>query len=651
LLAGSLDRISSTTERSAFIHHLAQSDRSVFSFLAEEVLKHQEPYVKVFLLETSILPELSPALCQAVTGRSDAEAILDELYRRNLFLVAADAATTTFRYHALFAEFLRGRLAQEMPDRITELHCRAAEAETIPARAISHYLAAQLWEQAAKTVEQLGEHLVRDGLLDTLRGWIEALPTSVREAHPRLIHFLGVCAIQRGALEEATSLLERARRDFEAAGDVAGQGEVLLELVGVASQQHNYARQAALVHQALAYPLPPHGRVQVLMARVWQLYHQGDLNQVDTDVGQALQVTLESGEPRAFNILAPILRMHLALLPGGAERLERYCRQALARFGEGVGPVQAGAHSLLGYIHFLRGEVDEAVHEAERARAISQQLGGFTYLDVEVDYVLLSTSFVRGDYAAVEHFWEARLLWFEQALALRFYTVSVLQFIGRAQWMLGNLDRMRQTYARISAIVDPQELSEVKVSRMLTRALVEISDRRYADAERTLRPVIPLEQKMRAWFVFGSPRLLLAYLYLQWNRPQEALDELAPVLAECERNGTPGLILQEGAMMTPLLRLAVERGLHSTFAASLLDALGAGGDIKPVPVPDTGETLTAREVQVLRLIAAGARNHEIAEKLVISEHTVKVHVTNIFGKLRVSSRTQAAARARELRIA
>ncbi|MBI2953357.1 MAG: response regulator transcription factor [Chloroflexi bacterium] len=68
-------------------------------------------------------------------------------------------------------------------------------------------------------------------------------------------------------------------------------------------------------------------------------------------------------------------------------------------------------------------------------------------------------------------------------------------------------------------------------------------------------------------------------------------------------------------------------------------------------VPDTGETLTIREIEVLRLIAQGASNQQITEQLVVTEHTVKTHVTSILRKLNVTSRTQAAARARDLGIA
>ena len=144
--------------------------------------------------------------------------------------------------------------------------------------------------------------------------------------------------------------------------------------------------------------------------------------------------------------------------------------------------------------------------------------------------------------------------------------------------------------------------------------------------------------------------MMLAHLHLRCKREKEAWSQFAPFLAECEQMNLPGLILQETMIAVPLLRLAIERKSHVDFSQRLLDQLSASDFPRPVPVPETGETLTARETEVLKLIVEGASNQAIAQRLVISEHTVKAHITSIFAKLQVASRTEAAARARELRL-
>ncbi|MGW8225791.1 MAG: hypothetical protein ACWGOY_08655, partial [Anaerolineales bacterium] len=251
LLAGSLDNITSASDRTAFIQDLALSDRYVFDFLTDEVLKRQEPEVRAFLLETSILAEITPSLCAAVTGRSDAQSVLEELYRRNLFLIQAGGTAKAYRYHSLFAEFLREQLGREMPERIAELHRCAAEAQktTAPTRAIAHYLSAELWDDAAQTIEQVSEEFVRQGLLKTLNGWINALPVQVRDTHPRLLYVSGMLALQRGELNDALTLLETARRMFKRGDDQANLAEVLPLMIDTVSRQHDYVRQADLIQE------------------------------------------------------------------------------------------------------------------------------------------------------------------------------------------------------------------------------------------------------------------------------------------------------------------------------------------------------------------------------------------------------------------
>lgn len=140
LLAALLDTIDAPDERARFLAHLAGTERYLFDYLADEVLNRQDPFARAFLLETSVLPELTPQACQALTGRNDDAAVLDDLYRRNLFLVrlsdgghhsvdgrTSTVETATYRYHDLFRVFLRERLRRDAPEWFQQLRARAAQ--------------------------------------------------------------------------------------------------------------------------------------------------------------------------------------------------------------------------------------------------------------------------------------------------------------------------------------------------------------------------------------------------------------------------------------------------------------------------------------------------------------------------------------------
>jgi LuxR family maltose regulon positive regulatory protein len=106
--------------------------------------------------------------------------------------------------------------------------------------------------------------------------------------------------------------------------------------------------------------------------------------------------------------------------------------------------------------------------------------------------------------------------------------------------------------------------------------------------------------------------------------------------------------LDAGPGMIPLLRRASSRGIAPGYVARLLEATGQPPFSQPSVDQPLVEPLTPREVEVLSLIAGGLRNQEIADQLVISLATVKRHISNIYGKLGVSHRTQAVAHAQEL---
>lgn len=658
LLAISLRQSASPADRRTLLTHLAHTDRYVFDFLAEEVLNRQSQDVRVFLLQTSILDELTPGLCRAVTGRPDAAALLQDLEHRSLFLSAVgvppDRVTAVYRYHPLFAEFLRGRLGQEMPGDVAELHRRAARAQPVPARAIPHYLAAQDWDAAAEAMEQVGQTLFYQGNIAATGRWIAALPEAVLAARPRLNLLLGEYAFQQGEWPLARLCLERAAQH---PGDHVG--EALAMLASCALLQNDWVTAAGLVEQALQYPLTPFVRVHLLMNRAWLAAGGQDWDGVQANVVAAVDLALEAvarspseGEASLLT-LAFYLKPGLVALPGVLPRVESFYRRAeQITDAEGLraGPLRLAVEELGAFIHLWRGHLDEAARAARNALALKERLGGYPFAGLDALACLAFVHVARGEDAQAVACAEEVL---RQAQAGKPDMLDValgLFTLGRIYALQGRREELRDVYTHFCAL-DLHEIWPLLPAlhpHLLLEGLLQFAERRYEAAEGTFRRALEWEEQVPILRVYANPRLLLARLYLEQNRPQAALAHLALLLAYCEEQNTPGLILKEGATVVPLLRLALTHNIHAAFVSRLLAILGPVAARVSLFIPETGETLTAREVEVLHLLMAGCSNREIAAQLVLSEATVKTHLAHIFQKMDVSTRRQAVARAREL---
>ena len=139
-----------------FVAEFTGSHRFVLDYLVEEVLDTQPDGIRTFLLDTCVLDELTAGLCDALTGRTDGQQTLEALERANLFVIPLDDERRWWRYHHLFADALRARLAADDPDRVRRLHRVAAgwyAGEGRLPEAVPHALAGDDVEQAADLVE------------------------------------------------------------------------------------------------------------------------------------------------------------------------------------------------------------------------------------------------------------------------------------------------------------------------------------------------------------------------------------------------------------------------------------------------------------------------------------------------------------------
>lgn len=197
---------------------------NVYRFLATETFLHLSPELQRFLLDSSILIRLDAETCNHVLETRNAADVLHALEDRNLFLIRLDDANQlSYRYHNLFQEFLRQRLRETDPSRWLALNHRAAEFyETrgeFRGQAIRHYLAAEMYTEAAGVIEAIAQSTFDSGHWSVLADWIDALPSKVLEAHPSLIVTRGIVYAEMGKTDQAETAYTEAIKIYEQGGD------------------------------------------------------------------------------------------------------------------------------------------------------------------------------------------------------------------------------------------------------------------------------------------------------------------------------------------------------------------------------------------------------------------------------------------------
>ncbi|HYM85051.1 MAG TPA: LuxR C-terminal-related transcriptional regulator [Candidatus Dormibacteraeota bacterium] len=205
------------------VRRFGASHRFVLDYVLEEVLGGLPVETVDFLLRTSILERLCGDLCDALTDRGDGQAILEQLERDNLLLQPLDDERRWFRYHALFAEILRGRLRAEMPDGVATLEDRASrwfEAEGLPDESIAHAFASGDAERAARLVADASLPRLNAGELATVGRWLNALGPDMVRSDAQLSLSSAWCLSLAGRLDDA----DRRVADAEAAHAVGRDG-------------------------------------------------------------------------------------------------------------------------------------------------------------------------------------------------------------------------------------------------------------------------------------------------------------------------------------------------------------------------------------------------------------------------------------------
>jgi len=342
-------------------------------YLTTEVMGALAPELRHFLLRTSVLERVSAPLCDAVLGRDDSRRAIDELQRRDLFLIPLDARGEWFRYHHLIRDVLRAELAATDPEGGRLAHARAAAWITThdrPERAIAHLLAAEMWEEAASLIATEWLPAVNRGSLRPVRSWLERLPEEAIENDPRLALAMAWTHLSLGLLDDVERWLVAAEASdgptrLPGATSIASSAAIARALLLGARGSVGRAAEAAERALALEAEDGP-GRARAAVVLGVQRHWAG------ADPTTALVEAIRVGRACAQHLAVAEAEGHLALWElerGRAEDADGLARAALAGACDGClddAPQLAAAHMVIGRILLPR-QPDRAADELERA--------------------------------------------------------------------------------------------------------------------------------------------------------------------------------------------------------------------------------------------------------------------------------------------
>jgi LuxR family transcriptional regulator, maltose regulon positive regulatory protein len=670
----------------AFVKAFTGSHRFIIDYLIEEVFQRQPEDIRHFLLQSCILDQLYGPLCDKVAARSNSQALLERLEAANLFLIPLDDERRWYRYHHLFSDVLRSRLQQTYPDQLPSLHRRAAEwyEQAGPAEtAIHHALAARDFQAAERILQGVGASMLTSGRWSTLLAWLEAMPDTFIRTRPVLCLFSAWALLLTGQweavepyLQAIEQLLSAGRESPEPEREVASEPTALTGWRGqaatiraqMASFQGDTARAIEQSQQALdwlpADNLPMRGIVAVNLGFAYMsLDNWPEAERLLGEGRVACEATgNHSMALAAANGLASIDEAH-----GRLQRAATGFGDALRRIGARPDQAAIGAHYDLAGLLYEWNDLERAWDHISQATDLSNQL----QLPLLRAYCALRMAQIRqaqGDgLAANELLTSAATSPSSTAISRRTAVVAARLAATRddRQVLAEYLRRKPEVLSH------PYTADRGLEYHALLQAHLALSQ--WSEAEELLASLLPA---VRASGHLGRQIEILALqALLFWQRddtsarlsagPHQAWFALNQSLSMAEAAGYTRTFLDLGPALHGLL-LAFRAGhkpkkigewpqhLHA-YVDRLLIAFDTAGSAQPgkagvkEPVsPDLVEALSARELEVLRLMAEGLSNQDIANELFLALGTVKSHAHHIYNKLDVQSRTQAIGRAREL---
>jgi len=654
----------------SFIDTFAGDDRHIVDYLVEEVLNLQSEQVQNFLLQTSILSRLSESLCNFVTEEKESQKILDELEKANLFVVPLDDKRHWYRYHHLFAELLQQRLHQSKEDLVNELHTRASkwyEEKDFKDEAVNHALVAQNFERAAQLISEFiktaWEYNIR------MLEWHKMLPVEYIHKDPELSFFNAHELYEDGHHDAAEENLKVAEGLINSISDseltshpdnkesqtddfAELQGKIAVIRAFMAFSKNklpeviNFSKKAKehLRHKSSVW------RPMASIALGLGYFSQGETVKAIQNYEEAA----DEGKRIEKYYIYQMARLRLADVKISQGDLSSAIGiyEDLLKTAENAGLLQS---PMMGWLYNSWSEVLSAQNHINEALQYIQQ--GVEFSEQINEAAMIADSylslgrilFLKGDINGVEAVLQ-KMESKAQDSDFRLHISEQLEDLKARIWLQKGRVKPALNWMQELDLVKSGNFDQISKSRLLLFSSILFAHGRYDKALEIVQPMIETAENA-GWVAERIEALLIqAKIFKSMDELTAAISSIKKAVSLAEPGGYVAIFVGEGPLIAELLEILLDQNseIPRAFVNKLLSAFRLTKLIKTEN--EFVERLSERELEILRLIAAGLPNKTITEELFISMSTVKTHLRNIYSKLNVNSRTQAAAKAKELNL-
>lgn len=634
-------------------------------YFVEQVYSKQPAAIKEFLCQTSVLDRICAPLCDEIMNRDDSSTILVNMEKDNLFLMHIGKSRKWYRYHPLFAEFLRTRISEEQKVVLKQGAAKWFEASELISDAINCMSVENDISETVRLIERGAYSLLQQGKLRTLQTWLSRIPHDILLSRAELVPYKSWILFFTGQFEELSNYLGIIDSTAQVKSTELNMGTVLSIRAWLAAIRNEnkslHLAKRALIHIGEDNPFY---RIATMIALEHAAKQAGNTEASTSTLQEAFSLGKKMDHP--FAALWLLTEIVPDLIEKGQRRKAvTFCQEAIHRCTDSQDesmPCSELAYIPLGSLCYEANELAEAYKYASRGLAYCKEFFADIVLGWRATVTLALVHEAIGEFeTALDTVQKAR----REARRIHFvHAVEVTAAIESEILLRNGQIQPVLSWAKKKCFTSNDRLKPGYELQYLTYARLLLAQERLEDAQNVL---IKLEQCTGKMECFGT---LLRVLVVR-TLTEMALDHEEVALSCLERSlliAAPEqyqrVFLNEGQAIAGLLSQVQEitpdfvHGLLDTFNREKMKSVTTEAH-QPIIIPlhsaehssdDIAKPLSEREREVLQLVAEGLSNKAIGDRLFISVGTVKWHINNIFSKLAVRSRTQAIARSRALNL-